>query len=336
MEAPPVQYVATRDGWSIAYTVTGAGQPMIFFPPGFESVHTLWRYYPEWMRGLAARFRLICFDARGEGLSQRGLPEGLSLSDLGLDLEAVTDRFKDESFVFYACGARGHDAVRFALKNPGRVRAMIWNIASIDNSAWPSAFFRDLSSQNWLLFLDALAGHSTSREERRMRAEDHAACVNLEDLQIFIRVQEVSSVEDELQAFRVPLLVLHPRDFPSLPVEESMKVAARATNARFVPIDGDIVYGDAGQGFAAIDDFIASLPADEATSPASSEPAAGLSTREIEVLRLVAAGRSNQQIADELVISVNTVNRHVSNIYAKTGSANRAEAATYAARNGIV
>jgi class 3 adenylate cyclase/DNA-binding CsgD family transcriptional regulator len=62
----------------------------------------------------------------------------------------------------------------------------------------------------------------------------------------------------------------------------------------------------------------------------------GLTKREVEVLRLIAAGRSNQQIADELVISLNTVLRHVSNIFAKTGVANRAEAATYASRHGLV
>lgn len=62
----------------------------------------------------------------------------------------------------------------------------------------------------------------------------------------------------------------------------------------------------------------------------------GLTKREVEVLRLIASGRSNQQIADELVISLNTVIRHVSNIFAKTGVANRAEAATYASRHGLV
>jgi DNA-binding NarL/FixJ family response regulator len=61
-----------------------------------------------------------------------------------------------------------------------------------------------------------------------------------------------------------------------------------------------------------------------------------LSSREVEVLRLLAAGRSNQQIADELVISLNTVRRHVSNIFDKTGAANRADAVSYAHRNGIV
>jgi DNA-binding NarL/FixJ family response regulator len=61
-----------------------------------------------------------------------------------------------------------------------------------------------------------------------------------------------------------------------------------------------------------------------------------LSSRELEVLRLVAAGRSNPQIAEELFISLNTVQRHVSNILAKTGSANRTEAAVYARDRGLV
>jgi DNA-binding NarL/FixJ family response regulator len=57
---------------------------------------------------------------------------------------------------------------------------------------------------------------------------------------------------------------------------------------------------------------------------------ANLSSREIEVLRLVSAGKSNQEIAAELVISINTVRRHVSNIFDKTGAANRAQAVAYA------
>ncbi len=61
----------------------------------------------------------------------------------------------------------------------------------------------------------------------------------------------------------------------------------------------------------------------------------GLSAREVEVLRLVAAGRTNQQIAGELFISLNTVARHVSNIFDKTGAANRTEAGAYAARHGL-
>jgi DNA-binding NarL/FixJ family response regulator len=61
----------------------------------------------------------------------------------------------------------------------------------------------------------------------------------------------------------------------------------------------------------------------------------GLSEREVEVLRPVAAGKSNREIADELVISLNTVFRHVANILGKTGAANRTEAARYATRHDL-
>ena len=56
----------------------------------------------------------------------------------------------------------------------------------------------------------------------------------------------------------------------------------------------------------------------------------GLTDREFEVLRLVAAGRSNRDIAAELFISAKTASVHVSNILAKLGAANRGEAAAIA------
>ena len=62
----------------------------------------------------------------------------------------------------------------------------------------------------------------------------------------------------------------------------------------------------------------------------------GLSAREADVLRLVAAGRSNRAIGDKLFISHNTVANHVRSILQKTGAANRAEAAAYAARRGLL
>ena len=62
----------------------------------------------------------------------------------------------------------------------------------------------------------------------------------------------------------------------------------------------------------------------------------GLSEREVEVLRLVAAGKSNQAIADTLVISLNTVLHHMGHIFTKTNASNRAEAATYAHRHGLI
>jgi NarL family two-component system response regulator LiaR len=61
-----------------------------------------------------------------------------------------------------------------------------------------------------------------------------------------------------------------------------------------------------------------------------------LSERELEVLRLIAEGRSNTEIAERLVISEHTVKRHVSNILSKLHLADRTQAAIYAWREGMV
>lgn len=61
-----------------------------------------------------------------------------------------------------------------------------------------------------------------------------------------------------------------------------------------------------------------------------------LSEREREILQLVSQGKSNKQIALDLIISVNTVKVHVSNIYQKIGVASRTEATLYAIENRII
>jgi DNA-binding CsgD family transcriptional regulator len=61
-----------------------------------------------------------------------------------------------------------------------------------------------------------------------------------------------------------------------------------------------------------------------------------LTGRELDVLRLLAAGRSNPEIADALFISRRTVTTHVTNLFAKLGVANRVEATTEARRRGLV
>jgi DNA-binding NarL/FixJ family response regulator len=60
-----------------------------------------------------------------------------------------------------------------------------------------------------------------------------------------------------------------------------------------------------------------------------------LSERELEVLKLVARGCSNQQVADDLILSIKTVARHISNIFDKTGVENRSAATAYAFEKGL-
>ena len=74
----------------------------------------------------------------------------------------------------------------------------------------------------------------------------------------------------------------------------------------------------------------------QAQSVTATEFPGGLTHREVEVLRLIAGGKTNSEISEELVIAEGTARRHVANIYEKIGAANRAEATRYALRGGLL
>jgi LuxR family transcriptional regulator, maltose regulon positive regulatory protein len=70
-----------------------------------------------------------------------------------------------------------------------------------------------------------------------------------------------------------------------------------------------------------------------AAPPGLAEP---LTDRETDVLRLIAAGRSNQRIAHGLVVTLDTLKKHVSHVLGKLGAANRTEAVTRARQLGLI
>ena len=76
--------------------------------------------------------------------------------------------------------------------------------------------------------------------------------------------------------------------------------------------------------------------AGERQAPPPSHWPAGLTDREVEVLRLIARGRSNREVAGRLFISPKTVGRHVENVYAKIGVSSRAAAAVFAMEHRIL
>jgi DNA-binding NarL/FixJ family response regulator len=100
-------------------------------------------------------------------------------------------------------------------------------------------------------------------------------------------------------------------------------LAALIPDARLVMIDGYDIFGDADQAVAAIENFLTQLRPAEVVRPLVR---AKLTSRQLEVLRLVAGGRTNREVADELVLSVRTVERHLEEAYARLGAHNRFEA----------
>jgi len=93
------------------------------------------------------------------------------------------------------------------------------------------------------------------------------------------------------------------------------------------------VWLDFGPG--SVDGWLAGLVGTETAAAPPTGTVTGLSSRELEVLRLVSAGRSNREIGDILFISEKTASRHLSNIFSKLGIRTRAEAARVAAEQGL-
>ena len=76
-------------------------------------------------------------------------------------------------------------------------------------------------------------------------------------------------------------------------------------------------------------------PAEENASAAPASLPAGLSAREAEVLKLVAKGLTNAQVAEELFVRPRTLNGHLGSIYAKLGVSSRAAATRFALEHGL-
>ena len=91
----------------------------------------------------------------------------------------------------------------------------------------------------------------------------------------------------------------------------------------------------AHQGELQLDPAIARRLMASIRAPKTEDPAAELTTREREILQMVAAGKSNKQIAAELVISERTARTHVSNILHKLDLSSRTQAALWAVREGL-
>jgi DNA-binding CsgD family transcriptional regulator/pimeloyl-ACP methyl ester carboxylesterase len=345
VNAPPVQYVTTSDGYSIAYAVKGTGLPFIFMPGPANHIQLFSTsqgfFYTNWLGALSTKFRLIQYDGRGQGMSQRNLSSNYSMDAMCRDLEAVVSRLELDQFILMGSHASGHTAVRYTIENPGHVHALVLAPCAVSGLSWSLISALDLARSNWDFFLSTwqVGGDHSTRDEKRASLARLKQCITQEDWEIMATTWSMSNIEAFLPNLSIPTLLLHPRDYLNVPPDASLELASRIANAQIALIGGRTPLGDENEGIRAIEDFLNTLPSPGQAAydfkRADAARLERLSSREVEVLRLIAAGKSNPQIAEELVISLNTVQRHVSNILAKTGAANRTEAAGYARDRGL-
>jgi pimeloyl-ACP methyl ester carboxylesterase/DNA-binding CsgD family transcriptional regulator len=330
------------DGKRIAYATVGEGPLLVFGGRWVSHLEDEWsdpttrRFFEEF----AATHRVIRYDRIGAGLSDRQLPGGRASLELDTrSLAAVHAAVGGEPAVMFACSCAGLATADYASRRPDAVRKIVFFGGYASRDDIPDATRRslvDFVRTNWVLAAQMLAGllapHASgdeiaaiSRQQRRAADAEVAA--------EFLELDLASDARALLPGLTMPTLALHRRGDRTVPISRGRELAALLPSARFVALNGDAHLPwleDQRELHRALAGFL------DETPPAKTNGDSPLTRRETEVLRLVAAGLSNREIASSLVLSEHTVHRHVANILNKLAQSTRAAAAAHATRAGII
>jgi pimeloyl-ACP methyl ester carboxylesterase/DNA-binding CsgD family transcriptional regulator len=333
-------------GHRVAYAVTGDGPPLV--TPAWWVSHLELDWGDQAFRGLwesiGEGHALVRYDRLGVGMSDRDVrDEELSLdNDVGL-LRAVLDELALERVALVGGSAGGCAAIAFAARFPERVSRLLLYGAYADGSSITSPEVRDAIvatvRSHWGLgsrvLADMFLGEAGGEEQERLARYQRAAA-SPEMAAALLELVYRNDVQADLHRVRVPTLVVHRRGDRAIPYRLGRELAAGIPGATLIPLEGSAHFAWAGDA-ASVARALRSVLAPTAPGRASAEPeSALLSGREREVLALVAAGLSDQEIAEQLVLSYHTVHRHVANIRRKLGRGSRTAAVAEAARLGLL
>jgi pimeloyl-ACP methyl ester carboxylesterase/DNA-binding CsgD family transcriptional regulator len=347
-----VAFAISADRARIAWTSNGAGPTLILLPGvPFSNVEGEWRsaILRRAYLGLADQLRLIQYDGRGTGRSERGVTD-LSLAAYLADLDAVVDATGVDACVLLGYYASAPHAIAWAARHPERVRGLILfggATSHFETMRGPQIeALLSLIERDWDTFVESVT-HAwlgwPAGDEGTLAADIFRSSTTPAMARATLQAAGQTDVADDAPRVHCPALVLHRADAQVIPLEVSAELTRSLPGGRLALLPGSSasLFFEATE--VAVDRIIAFVrdPLAEPTPPA--EPArarpprgaGGLSPREVEVLRLLAGGDTNGQIAARLGISINTVERHVVNLYRKIDARGRAEATAWAIHNGV-
>jgi pimeloyl-ACP methyl ester carboxylesterase/DNA-binding CsgD family transcriptional regulator len=356
---PRIRYAITADGVSIAFWTLGEGTPLVYMTGGPWGHVELWDILEcrRWYERLAQERMLVRYDIRGTGYSERDVSDH-SLDALVADVEALVARLELDRFDMFGAFDAGPVAIAYAAHHPERVSHLIlwcsWARSSEIRSPRIRAWL-GLIDQDWELMTDTCAHLALgwpAGEVGRHAAQSLRESVSPEAARAALEAMGTFDATDLLPRLKVSTLVLHRSDIPWLPVSIARELASRIPDARLMILEGESTapyLGDTEVTASAIDEFLGqgkvgrterreagALPSErDGSGPTRGYPH-GLTEREVEVLRHLAGGKTNGEIAEELFVSVRTVERHVANIYAKIGARGRANATAYALSLNVI
>lgn len=350
---PGIQYARTSDGVNIAYSVMGVGEPLVYPSNMWGDIH--WYVHNEATRHevdqlVAAGWQVIRYDSRGMGFSDREVTD-FSLRARLLDLETVISSAGLDRFVLCGYGQGGPLAISYAAHHPDHVS----HLALVNSFAQGSALYdrvpamraviglRSMAQDQWEFFTLVLAtaavGFKASTRAKKT-AELFRSSTSAQTFLAFVDSARKINLLGLLPKICVPTLVAIYTSGGFVTEEPSRDLAAaRIPGARLVTTDHyyrdlhAFVRGKPLASYGTDNAFDERAEAPEA--PLTSGRPAGLSQREVEVLCLLANGRSSREIGAELVLAVRTVERHITNIYRKIDAHNRAQATAFAVERGL-
>lgn len=329
------------DGRRIAYATVGEGPPLVFGGRWVTHLELEWEdpRARSFFEELARRHRVVRYDRLGVGLSDRGLVAPPTVDSEARTLRAVVDATCDEPATLFACSCAGLTTASFAATSPERVRKLVFFGAYVARDDIPDATRRsivDFVRTNWLLAAQMLAGLFLPRgsgEEIAAMSHYQRQSADADVAAAFLDLDLTSDARAFLGRLTMPALVLHRRGDRTVPLGRGRELAAQLPNARLATLAGDAHLPWMDDRRELSRQLAGFLDGPERATVGDGSP---LSRRETDVLRLVASGLSNREIASSLVLSEHTVHRHVANILRKLGQSTRAAAAAQATRAGFI
>ena len=330
----------------------GSGPPVVFASNIFGQLNGYQAGWPGCRevtdRLVGLGWRVILYDVRGMGSSDRDIDD-LSLNGRVRDLEAVVSQLGLERFALGGLDIGAATAISYAANNGERLSSLVLQ------SPWASGarYFQipqlraaysaePMAHDDSKLFASIIGSVATGFEDPdlvRLLGEQFLQTTTVAGLAAYNAATARIDITDLLPHIQVPTLVIHESAFPFGSYELCREVAAGIPGARFVVVTENSIAGRVhDENVTVISGFLRSTAA---ASQVSDEPATlpttrvRLTSRELQVLRLVAAGSTNKEIASALGVAVSTLERHVANLYTKIGARGRADAIAYALRHGV-